>query len=341
MTDQELLRYQGYKVEDWLKWLHRLGGGRLLREESIQTKRSEQYDMMMEVFGDWTNVRRMFVREYGQEQPQAVVTGSKKEPPKAVMEGPKDEQPENKVQEPAPALRNPMRTSDELLALAIRECAKEGKMLSDPAWMTSKTLDFEEIVMMLGDGSWDTAKRKIEYAWMKEDEKMTGLKNGDDMPKKPRKTRVNMSDAEMRRFVLEAMKVLGEMPSKAAYDVYANEHGGVAAAVLANHGLGVSKWPQIAAEERTRLLAETPNTLEQLEAKPSEEAVLSENAESVEKVEPAEKTESAEKMESLIGSNQQGNGVKDLVQVLIHGIDATVTIGGLEMQVRLDFGTKK
>lgn len=322
MTDHELLRYQRYREENWLEWLHRVGGGKLLRAESIQVKRPEQYDLIMEMFGDWENVRRKFAKRYGQEQPKVTTMGLKNEPPEA------------KEQKLAPIQQKPLRTPDELLTLAIQECAKEEKMLSNAKWMTLATLDFEEVVMVLGGGSWDAAKRKIEYAWkqhemaqdqiqkepvsaagavepklvvpeeeaqnVKEDGKMTELANNEGTPKKLRKTRVSMTAVEMREFVLEAMKVLGEKPSKAEYDAYAREHGGVSAAVIVHHGLGVSKWPQIAAEERARLLEETP-----------------------------------------VDVVQQKNGAMDIMQVLIHGIDATVTIGGLEMQVRLDFGAKK
>lgn len=154
--------------------------------------------------------------------------------------------------------------------------------------------------------------------------------NANELTKKPRKTRVNMTEAEMREFVLEAMKTLGERPSKVAYEAYAREHGGVTAHSLVNHGLGIARWSKIAAEERARLAKEAEPAEEPI-AMPEETPVAAERAEKPTELEPEKARQPEEREKDLL----------EVLQVLIHGIDATVTIGGLEMQVRLDFGPKK
>ena len=58
-------------------------------------------------------------------------------------------------------------TREELLDMAVKRCFEAEKMPSRRAWTHDSFFDFEELVVVLGKGSWERAESEIQRAWDK------------------------------------------------------------------------------------------------------------------------------------------------------------------------------
>lgn len=182
--------------------------------------------------------------------------------------------------------------------------------------------------------------------------------------RKLKKARVVMTEAEMREFVVQTIDALGAKVSSRQYEDYIAEYGGPCMAVLAKRGLGLRNWPQIAAEEEAKRAAELEikTVVEEpkwageseVEAKKTVEIAIEEEAKKVQSEPEVQRSpevqnepivQSTEETQSESGGQSkttaQGVDLAKILQVMIHGIDATVTLGDLEIQMRLDFGSKR
>lgn len=198
-----------------------------------------------------------------------------------------------------------------------------------------------------------TKTKAVEETEVKQQESETDTIEARIAKNKSRKVRVNMSGEQMREFVLEAIKVLGVKPSKAQYEVYAREHGGPSTVTLAKHNLGISKWSKLVID--TAIAKGHPITderadelvkeLEELEPQSKEEPQSIETSQSETKVQSAEEAQSGKEAQSRTEaqSNEEGLNIDltQILQVIIHGIDATVKIGGKNVRVKLDFGSEE
>lgn len=168
-----------------------------------------------------------------------------------------------------------------------------------------------------------------------------------------RRRQVRMSLEEMRTYVLEAMKVLGERVTTREYKEYLTKHPGPSLNTLRNYGLHLTQWPQIAAEAKVGEGSKRAVELE-AEAKKTAEAATEEEAEKPQSEPEVQRSpeiqnepvvQRTEEVKSGSGSQSkavaQGVDLAKILQVMIHGIDATVTLGDLEIQMRLDFGSKR
>lgn len=172
--------------------------------------------------------------------------------------------------------------------------------------------------------------------------------------------RIRMSSGEMRAFVLEAMREFGGEMTTRQYSQYANEHYGPSIVTLRKYGLGTVTWAKIWEEESKKLtvghnLSENDEQTELEQAKDEMKKLTNghnlpeEKASETKEVDSSEdKTPKAKEGSSFEDSVPEAKGIDlgslnlgSLLQVMIHGVDTTIVIGGVEMQVRIDFGPKK
>lgn len=316
--------------KDWLDWL--MAETPELIHQPIRLKKQypEEYQRILQVVGNWMTVESKLERYQAEEyRPAETLSEELKALECDVLLGQVEPERDEVLQPKKP--KNPER-APRMRLLSVRKIDKDFKMPEpNPRYAKTKYSEiyrakpYSSVMQPPKPG----VQPKHTMQNVEEDERMKELTNVEETPKKQRKERIVMSDEQMREFVLEAMKALGEKPSKLMYDAYAKEHGGVTATSLAHHGLGISQWPRIAAEERAKLPAdETPNV-------PEEPEQLSD----AKSLEGSEQKEPDGAM--LPPEPEQQHGAVDVLQMIVHGIDATVMIGGLEVQVRLDFGPKK
>lgn len=360
MKGSNLVKYQSYTAEEWLDWLYRMGGGKLLREESFSNNRREQYDLIMEVFGDWQSVQKAFAA-YKQSRAAAEAKESKNGELPSVKEMLK--------QVPVADSKAPAHTDDELLELAVQECAKRGKMPADFRWMSSAPLDFEELVKVLGDGSWDSAKWKIERAWKKYEEEQEQLKKGSSEEvkatevgkpvaedestsvaeeesaqpeeKKTRRAPRKWSKEECVEFLQTVYDKLGKLPNQIELNRWIAELSGPSYAVILN---------RLGKKDGWEALLKRPNTdetqRETEESKAEETQVMAEPELAEPEVEDEIEKEDEPGIETeAVTTHEKQTAVKpekvQEIAVVLHAAEIDLTVNGTRTRIHVEFKPAK
>lgn len=364
MKGSNLVKYQSYTAEEWLDWLYLNGGGKLLREESFSNNRREQYDLIMEVFGNWESVQKAFAA-YKQSRVAAEAKEAKNEELPSVKEMLK--------QVPVADSKAPAHTPDELLELAVQECVKQGKMPADFRWMSSATLDFEDLVKVLGEGSWDSARWKIERAWKKyeeeqersekeapeevkatevgepvvEDESTFAAEEESAQPeeKKIRRAPRKWSKEECVEFLQTVYDKLGKLPNQIELNRWIAELSGPSYAVILNR-LGkkdgweaLLKRPDTDETQRETEESKAEETQVMPEPELAEPEVEDEDEDEIEKEdEPGIETE-------VVTAHEEQTAVEpekvQEIAVVLHAAEIDLTVNGTRTRIHVEFKPAK
>lgn len=245
--------------KDWLDWLMAVVPELVHQPIALKKQYPKEYRRIIQVVGNWMTVEdRLEWYRTGEYQPSEFLSEELKAMKCEVV---------SKQENSEPDVKSKRRRSGEkkngpaVKLLSIRKIDKNFEMPApNPRYARTKYSDIYK-AKPYSAASMQSPKPRVKATTVKSET----VKVETTAEKKSQTKRAFVSNAEIREFVLEAMKTLGEHPSWEEYRVYAKKHGGVGTTTLSRRGFGVSLWSEIAEEERTKLSKEVSEPLERSE----------------------------------------------------------------------------